>query len=101
MAGGLASGASQVRGLALAGIATGAGNVHGALVSAGYNRIEDGIMRGVTIAGYNDMRGTQRGLSIGIYNYARTLHGLQIGVLNVAQNNPRGLRVLPLVNANF
>lgn len=101
MAGGLASGASQVRGLALGGIATGARTVHGALVSAGYNRIEEGVMRGVTLSGYNDMRGTQRGIAIGIYNYARTLHGLQIGVLNVAQNNPRGLRVLPLVNANL
>jgi hypothetical protein len=66
-----------------------------------YVRIENGQLRGVSIAGYNDVRGRQRGLSIGLYNYARVLHGLQLGLINVARNNPPGLRILPLANANL
>jgi len=41
------------------------------------------------------------GLSIGLVNTTDQLRGLQIGLLNHAANNPRGLRLLPLVNAHF
>jgi hypothetical protein len=44
---------------------------------------------------------TQRGLSIGIFNHADNLHGVQIGVLNFAGNNPEGLKILPLLNVHF
>ena len=47
------------------------------------------------------VRGLQAGLSIGIYNSARVLNGLQLGVLNRAQNNRGIWRMLPLVNAHF
>jgi hypothetical protein len=33
-------------------------------------------------------------------NYAWTLHGVQIGVLNYARNNPPPFRLLPIVNVN-
>jgi hypothetical protein len=34
-------------------------------------------------------------------NYARRLHGVQVGLINYARNNPIGLRVLPLLNVNL
>ena len=58
-------------------------------------------LQGISVAGYNDVRSTQRGLSIGLYNDARRLHGVQIGLLNRARNNPPGTRYLPFVNAHF
>jgi hypothetical protein len=32
---------------------------------------------------------------------ARELHGVQIGLLNIAGNNPAALRVLPGLNLHF
>jgi hypothetical protein len=65
-------------------------------------RIEDrGRFRGASAAGFNYVKGEQRGLTIGVVNYARQLHGVQIGVVNYARNNPPGLRVLPLINVNL
>ena len=42
--------------------------------------------------------GVQRGLAIGIVNFAEELHGAQIGLINIARNNPSGRRVLPVIN---
>jgi hypothetical protein len=44
------------------------------------------------------MKGVQRGLAIGIVNYAQELHGLQVGLINIARNNSPGTRVLPIAN---
>ena len=41
------------------------------------------------------------GLSIGLINYTRRLKGVQFGLLNYAENNPRGLRLLPLINLHL
>lgn len=60
--------------------------------------LQAGHLSGVSISAYNRVIAVQRGLTIGLLNYARELHGFQVGVVNVAGNN-RGLaRVLPLVN---
>ena len=56
---------------------------------------------GLSASIHNDVRGHQRGISIGIYNYARQLSGVQIGVLNFARNNPIPFRILPLINVNL
>jgi hypothetical protein len=40
------------------------------------------------------------GLSIGLVNYTARLKGVQLGLLNYAGNNPRWLRLLPLVNVH-
>lgn len=42
--------------------------------------------------------GEQRGLSIGILNYARRLEGVQVGLINIARDNPPGRKVLPVLN---
>jgi hypothetical protein len=41
------------------------------------------------------------GLSIGLVNYSARLKGVQLGLVNYAGNNPRWLRLLPLVNLHL
>ena len=49
---------------------------------------DGGTLTGVSVSAVNYVDGTQRGLSIGLFNYAETLHGVQLGLLNYAGNNP-------------
>jgi len=42
-----------------------------------------------------------RGLAIGLVNYTSQLHGVQLGLLNWAGNNPPWLRLLPIVNVHI
>jgi hypothetical protein len=65
----------------------------------GWSELDE--LRGLAVAGYNRVRRQQYGLTIGIYNRARTLHGVQIGLLNYAGNNRPGLRYLPFINLHF
>ncbi|MBP6127759.1 hypothetical protein [Flavobacterium sp.] len=43
----------------------------------------------------------QKGLSFSLFNDAKELHGVQIGLINYAGNNRRFLRWTPLINFNF
>ena len=71
-----------------------------------------GVVRGVVIGGlgvgaprisggalgvFNRVSGTQHGLTVGVVNYARELHGAQVGLVNIV-NGPRGRRVIPVIN---
>ena len=47
----------------------------------------------------NEVSGRQNGLVIGIFNRTRDLHGVQIGLLNYAEN--AAFPWLPFVNAKF
>jgi hypothetical protein len=58
-------------------------------------------LSGVAIGGYNRVEGVQRGLTIGIFNWARELRGVQIGLLNYAGNNEPPFRLVPILNAHF
>ena len=58
-------------------------------------------LAGLAVSSYNDVRGVNRGVSIGIYNYTRSISGVQIGLLNYVRDNPDGLRLLPFFNADF
>ncbi len=58
-----------------------------------------GQFTGVSVSAVNAVRGAQKGISIGIVNYAERLFGLQLGVVNVVRDNPAPFRVLPIVNA--
>jgi hypothetical protein len=64
-----------------------------------WNRTDD--MTGVAIGYANTFERRQRGLSIGLVNYAVELEGVQLGLLNIAENNRGIFRVLPLVNLHF
>src|SRR5690606_5067965 len=77
---------AQIRGAVVGGYRVKAPAVSGLAASVLMNRSTD--FSGLGVAGYNEVRGTQRGLVIGIFNTAEVLHGLQIGLLNHAGNNP-------------
>ena len=49
----------------------------------------------------SDIRGTQKGISIGIFNYTWDIAGIQLGILNYVKSNPKGLRMLPIFNTKF
>jgi hypothetical protein len=84
----------------LSGAAAGGDDVRGLVIAPAYFRIADGgVLRGVTFAAVNDIRGEQRGLCIGLVNVADELHGLQVGLVNIARNKT-AFRVLPLFNYN-
>lgn len=53
---------------------------------------------GVGVSAFNQVLGHQQGLTIGIINYARSLSGLQVGLLNIVRDNPPARRALPVVN---
>ena len=55
-------------------------------------------MQGVSVSSFNHVKGTQRGLTVGVFNYARSLHGVQLGVLNYAKSNRAPFRLLPIIN---
>jgi len=100
--GGLGVGAGQgLNGIMVSGAVAGSKNVTGLGITGGYMRIEEGTLRGVSVSGFNDIRGTQRGLTIGLINYARSLHGVQLGLLNIARNNPAAATILPGLNLNL
>jgi len=91
-------GAPDVRGAAIGGLLVVARDVRGALMTAGWARLEHGTLRGLSIASFDQLKGTQRGLAMGIVNYARELHGVQVGLINHVRNNPPGRRILPILN---
>jgi hypothetical protein len=104
---GLAAGAPTVKGLTIA-LAAGGENVTGITIAPAYFRItneghNDKIptMTGVSISAFNHIQGVQKGLTIGIFNYAHKVKGLQLGLLNYNRANPKGLRWLPILNAGF
>lgn len=95
---GLAVGATTVRGIMLAGFAAGGHDVKALVIAPGYFTIkDDGIQQGLSIAAFNRIQGEQAGFTIGIVNWARTLSGVQIGLLNYAGNKDR-MKWMPLVN---
>ena len=95
---GLGIGAPRIKGVAIAS-AVGGEDVSGLVIAPIYFRIANsGQMNGVNVSAFNNVRGTQQGLAIGIFNYARSLDGVQIGLLNYAGNKRRGTRLLPIAN---
>ena len=98
--GGLGVGAPRLDGIGIAGVAVGAQEAKGAMV-APWVKIDHGELRGVAVGAFNQVRGLHHGLAIGIVNYADELQGLQIGLINIARNNPNGAKVLPVANAHF
>ena len=95
---GIAAGAPRIRGVTLAGVASGGEDIRGVVIAGAWMRVERGEIRGVSVSSFNQVKGVQRGLAIGIVNFAEELHGAQIGLINIARNNPSGRRVLPVIN---
>jgi len=100
LAGGATFTDGEMRGVNAAGVAAVVrGRLQGIGLAAGTVNVL--ALDGVAVSSWNNVRGEQRGLTIGIFNYARTLHGLQLGLLNYVRSNPKGLRLLPVFNTGF
>jgi len=99
---GLGAGGKRIRGIVAAGIAAGGKDVRGVLIAGAFTAVsKGGEFRGLAFSPVNWHRGSQFGLSVGVVNYAWTLKGLQVGLVNIVRSNPPGLRVLPVFNAGF
>ena len=93
----LGVGAPSLRG-GFAAAAVGALHAEGIVVAPLLFRIErGGSFRGGSVSAVNYIRGSQTGLTIGIVNYARSVNGTQIGVINIIADQ-RSHPVMPLVN---
>jgi len=53
---------------------------------------------GLGISTFNQVLGQQNGLTIGVVNFARSLNGVQLGLINIVRDNPSGRKVLPVIN---
>ena len=62
---------------------------------------KEGSFFGGAMSPFNYIRGSQTGVTIGIVNYAWSVKGVQIGLVNIVRDNPPGLKVLPLFNTSF
>jgi len=99
---GLGAGAPSIRGVTIAGLGLGGKFVSGLSVALGTVMVkDDGMISGLNISAFNYIKGTQKGVAIGIVNYAYRLKGIQIGLVNIVRDNPRGRVILPIINFNF
>jgi len=110
----LGVGSPKVRGLAVA-LAVGGLDVKGIMIAPAYFRVgggtrtneagekteEEGVVTGLSVSAFNQIKGEQRGVSLGGLNYTKRIKGFQLGVINIVKENPRGLRVLPIFNTRF
>lgn len=100
--GGLAAGAEEsVNGVVLGGVGVEAQSIRGIGLGGATVRVENGSIYGIAASAHNHIEGRQVGLSVGVYNYASDLQGIQLGLVNVAQNNPTWARVLPILNLSL
>lgn len=57
-------------------------------------------MNGLTLSLFNNVSDTLNGVAIAVLNSTKELHGVQIGLWNVAENN-RFFKKMPFMNVNF
>jgi hypothetical protein len=99
---GIGAGSDEVWGLTVAGLGVGGKILKGVHLAGAMVRVENGgRMVGLAVSAVNYFKGTQKGLAIGIVNYAWSLKGVQIGLVNIVRDNPKYSRILPIINANF
>jgi hypothetical protein len=104
--------APAIHGAALAGGVIGTPEAKGLMIAGAWLRVrdEDGgrgdrfrrsggaLFHGVGVSAFNQVRGHQKGLTIGVVNYAWSLSGVQLGLINIVRDNPPGRKLLPVVN---
>ncbi len=96
--GGVGVGAPEIEGIAIGGM-VGAEEVRGFVFAPVFFRTDpEGRLSGASFSSVNLVRGDLNGLSIGIVNYAWAARGIQLGVVNIIRDNPRGRQVLPIIN---
>jgi hypothetical protein len=101
--GGIGAGAPEIRGLAIGGLGVGGERLRGVFLALGMVHVpKGGKLVGFGASSFNYCKGTVRGVTVGIVNYAwRVQTGFQLGIVNIIRDNPKGLRVLPVFNAGF
>ncbi len=94
--GGIGVGGRKIRGIAIGGLAVGAKEITGIGAAGLIVRAEriSGLSAAIYCEGIRD----QKGISIALLNRTPELHGLQVGLLNYAGNNPHPFRYLPIFN---
>jgi hypothetical protein len=110
---GIGVGSRKVTGLTIA-AAVGGMDVKGIMIAPAWLRVGDnhkrddgtmevreGVMTGLSISAYNRIKGEQKGVALGVVNYATRVKGIQFGLINIVKENPKGLRVLPIFNTRF
>ena len=104
----------KLDGITIAGLFVNGGVINGVPVTLGFINCNSNL-NGLAIAGISlksDMLkglavscvvNTNRthGVSIALFNRTKELHGLQLGLLNYAGNNRKGLKLLPLINLHL
>jgi len=96
--GGVGVGAPSLNGLVIGLIGAGAQDVHAIVIAGAFFKVEPrGRFDGGSLSLVNNIRGEQHGLTIGLFNYARELHGAQVGLINISDNSG-SRRVLPLIS---
>lgn len=113
---GIGIGSSRVTGITLAPV-VGGQTVKGIMIAPAYFRVGDdngraidgqeydadleGLMKGISVSAFNQIKGDQIGVAVGIVNYTKRIKGVQFGLINIVKENPKGLRVLPFFNTRF
>ena len=96
--GGIGVGAPEVNCVVISGFGAGGERLHGIFVAPGWLQLEEnGRFDGGSISAFNQLKGSQHGITIGIVNYTRELHGAQIGLINIL-DGAHGRRILPIFN---
>jgi hypothetical protein len=98
----LGAAAPSIKGLTIAGLGIGGVEITGLTIALAHVRIEDdGILKGLTASAFTYVKGLLEGVSLGIVNYAHEISGIQIGLVNYVEDNPSGLKILPIFNTRF
>ena len=108
---GIGVGATRIEGLSVAGGYTTTPHASGVMAAGLWLRVRiwddeppngardyEARLEGVGIGAVTQVLGHQQGLTIGIVNFARSLNGVQLGVINIVRDNPPGRKVLPVIN---
>ena len=90
---------NEICGLSVSGYKTETGDFTGMNFTIAWTEMEN--LRGFSFAAYNRIYGEQKGLTIGIVNFAEELSGVQLGLINIANNNSGIFKILPFINAHF
>ena len=98
--GGVGVAAPMISGLTVAGFQARGEQIKGVTLALGWVKVE-GNLSGFSASTFNQIKGKQTGVALGIVNVAYELNGVQIGLINYVRDNPRYRTVLPVINANF
>ena len=90
----------MISGLTIAGFHARGEQIKGITLALGWVKVEDNLS-GFSASAFNQIKGTQTGVTLGIVNVAYELNGVQIGLVNYVRDNPRYRKILPIINANF